>query len=225
LSSPTGDTYSTVMEPFGITHPIPLSFNASVFLLHFGMHQLGLYTLCVFYILLSHVAARPFPASILAPPSNATLAILAASTVVTISPSLTANAVTTSHTGTHKPLASTHTSRTSFSQPSGTPTSSPYRSAQTHHPLPASAIVGVVFGALAGLVFVLSVARCWCSWKKTPPPDRIQSLVTRYELEREMQAAMVAPLTAYVRPPPPPYRPPPPRYESVKPSPPPPAHL
>src|SRR5882762_2002952 len=176
-------------------------------------------------------AAGSFVVSTTASPSN-TLAVLVASTITAASSSPLASINTVSsisNTPSHVPHFPTHTSLFSFSdhrwtrQPA-TPTSSPRQNSPTHQPISTSTIVGIVFGALAGCVFVLSLLRCCWSWRKTPPHDRIESLIHRHNLQREMEEAMVAPLRVQMRPPPPPYRPPPPGYESVMPSSPPPAH-
>jgi len=195
------------------------------------MHRLGLFTICIFYILLSYTTARSSAISVTAPPSitPAILAKTSASLASDTDPDSTSH---TTSRGTHVPHIPSHISSFTFShrpwtQPPATPTtSSPPQSSQTHHPIETMAIVGIIFGAIAGLVLVLSVARCWWSWRKTPSRDRIAALMHRYNLEREMEEAVVEPLRARVRrPPPPPYRPPPPGYEHIMPSSPPPAHL
>jgi hypothetical protein len=137
---------------------------------------------------------------------------------------------TTSHRtsrGTHRPQVPTLSTPfvLTWHPPPPTPSSS-LRHVHSHHHLQTTAIVGIVIGAAVGLVLILSVGRCWWSWRKTPSRDRIAALMHRYNLEREMEDAVVRPLSARVRrPPPPPYRPPPPGYECVLPSSPPPAHL
>lgn len=194
-----------------------------------------MYTLCVFYLLLSYTAARP--STVLTTPSINYVLLAASTGASTVTHTGSTTSHTTLHTTlpeTHGPHVSTHTvsplpiSNNPSTQSPVTPASSSPQeeSSQTHHPITASTIVGIVFGGLAGLVLVLSVGRCWWSWRKTPSRDRIESLMHRYDLDREMEQARVEPLREIARRlPPPPYRPPPPGYEHVVPSSLPPAHL
>lgn len=187
------------------------------------MHRLGLYTLCIFYNLLCYAAAL----SITVP--STTHAVLAPSTKTSTSLHLDTSTLQATSRGTHGPHVPSHAS---FSishhpwTPSPASVTSSSRPQRSHHPIQTRTILGIIFGGLAGLMLVGSVGRCWWSWRKTPSRDRIETLLHRYNLEREMEQATLEPLRARVRrPPPPPYRPPPPGYESVMPSSPPAAHL
>jgi len=206
------------------------------------MHRLGFYTLCIFYILLRYTAALSSDVSFTAPPST-TLANLAASTQTSALDSSASNTdsdlVTdtdtdiTSHTTSrsHRPHLSAHSSsvttrHTWMTLPPSPTSSSPLRQLHPQQQTQASTIAGIIFGTLAGLVLMLSVGRCWWSWRHTPSRDRIATLMHRYNLEREMEDALVQPFMARVRrPPPPPYRPRPPGYDSAFLSSPPLAHL
>ena len=92
-----------------------------------------------------------------------------------------------------------------------------YGSSQTPpHPLSRLAVAGIVVGTLAAFTVMLIILRCWWHWKKTPQRNRIEALLHRYQLDREMGEAAVEPIRARVpRPPPPPYRPPPPGYNDT----------
>ena len=77
--------------------------------------------------------------------------------------------------------------------------------------------VAIVFEVLAGalaLVIVAALARCWYSYRRTPSRDRIGALLSRHQLEREMEEQqrdrmerISRAMEAYRwRPPPPPYQ-------------------
>ena len=137
--------------------------------------------------------------------------------------------LTPSHGGTdtaiHKPFPSHSTHFTYHTWQPPLPTASPSLSdgsSQTpSHPLSRLAIAGIVVGTFAALAVALIILRCWWHWKKTPQRNRIEALLHRYQLDREMGEAAVEPLRSRVpRPPPPPYRPPPPEYNDTLLSPP-----
>ncbi|KIM91169.1 hypothetical protein PILCRDRAFT_166561 [Piloderma croceum F 1598] len=199
------------------------------------MHRLGLYTFGIFYILLSYTAAAVVSitadsSTALSPLAVSTKTSALSSSASTIKTSDPDPDGTTSHSisrGTHRPQLPTGSTSFTYTwhHPSPSPSPTPHVQSHHHH-LQITSIVGIVLGAAAGLVLILSVGRCWWSWRKTPSRDRIEALMHRYNLEREMEDAVVRPLRARVRrPPPPPYRPPPPGYECALPSSPPPAHL
>ena len=229
-----GETAALTLCPFTRYAP---RLRLCAFCASSGMHRLGLYTLCILYILLRCVSVNHhwplhdlrLPSYTAAPVSSTSPSVILVKTS-TSSHSDTNTGSTASHStslGTHGPHISSHTSPFSFSHhPQPTSTTPSSSTQHSHHRIRTMTILGIVFGGLAGFVLVLSVARCWWSWRKTPSRDRIASLMHRYNLEREMEQATVEPLRARVRrPPPPPYRHPPPGYDSVMPSSPPAAHL
>ncbi|KAI0720314.1 hypothetical protein C8T65DRAFT_801840 [Cerioporus squamosus] len=78
-------------------------------------------------------------------------------------------------------------------------------------------VVAIVFEVLAGalgLFVLLALTRCWYSYHRVPPPDRIGALLSRHQLEREMEEQqrdrmerVSRAMEAYRwRPPPPPYQ-------------------
>ncbi|KAI0082350.1 hypothetical protein K474DRAFT_500607 [Panus rudis PR-1116 ss-1] len=88
------------------------------------------------------------------------------------------------------------------------------------------AIVFETFAGIIGLIFFILFMRCIYRWKTAPPRDRIAALLSRHQLEREMeelereQIARRARRGSIIRPPPPPYQHAP-AYETVIQSPPP----
>ncbi|KAI0722741.1 hypothetical protein C8Q76DRAFT_720071 [Earliella scabrosa] len=96
------------------------------------------------------------------------------------------------------------------------PTSpSPDSSSSTRsHGQSAVAIVFEVIGGAVGLLVLLALGRCYYSYRRTPPRDRISALLSRHQLEREMQeqardrmARFSQAVETYRwRPPPPPYQ-------------------
>ncbi|KAI0796967.1 hypothetical protein C8Q75DRAFT_802631 [Abortiporus biennis] len=79
---------------------------------------------------------------------------------------------------------------------------------------PVVAIVFEVLAGIAGLAVILGLVRCFYVWKRTPSRDRIQTLLSRHRLEREMEELEREDLqrrmqhvrrTSLYRPPPPPY--------------------
>ncbi|KAJ7241926.1 hypothetical protein B0H12DRAFT_855321 [Mycena haematopus] len=93
----------------------------------------------------------------------------------------------------------------------------PVPSRHDPHPQQHNSEVTLVFeilGALAGVIFFLSIARCLYSYNRTPRHDRITSIIHRHQLQREMEELERHPPER--RPslvePPPPYIPPPPSY-------------
>ncbi|RDX53900.1 hypothetical protein OH76DRAFT_1399057 [Lentinus brumalis] len=90
------------------------------------------------------------------------------------------------------------------------------------HGQSAVAIVFEVLAGALGLFVLLALGRCWYSYRRVPPPDRIGALLSRHQLEREMEEQqrdrmerVSRAMEAYRwRPPPPPYQPAP-AYETV----------
>ncbi|KAJ6539643.1 hypothetical protein B0H19DRAFT_1269938 [Mycena capillaripes] len=80
-----------------------------------------------------------------------------------------------------------------------------------HHQSMAS-LVFEILGALAGVIFFLSVLRCIYSYNRTPSHDRITAILHRHQLHREMEElernppdrrrSLVEPPPPYVAPPP-----------------------
>ncbi|KAL4249672.1 hypothetical protein ABKN59_007039 [Abortiporus biennis] len=79
---------------------------------------------------------------------------------------------------------------------------------------PVVAIVFEILAGIAGLAVILGLVRCFYVWKRTPSRDRIQTLLSRHRLEREMEELEREDLqrrmqhvrrTSLYRPPPPPY--------------------
>ncbi|KAF7975118.1 hypothetical protein HWV62_10409 [Athelia sp. TMB] len=119
--------------------------------------------------------------------------------------------------GTHRPTHITHHPPPPHPTlpPPPPPPASP-TPAPPSHTLKPVAIVGLVLGALCAAAIAAGLARCYWSWRRTPPQDRVSAALHRYHLQREMEEAAAEPIRARVpRPPPPPYRPPPPGYEAV----------
>ncbi|KAF7352529.1 hypothetical protein MVEN_01217900 [Mycena venus] len=80
-----------------------------------------------------------------------------------------------------------------------------------HHQSEAT-LVFEILGALAGVIFFLSVVRCIYSYNRTPSHDRITSILHRHQLQREMEELERNPpdhRRSLVEPPPPPYIAPP----------------
>ncbi|EIW61687.1 uncharacterized protein TRAVEDRAFT_27209 [Trametes versicolor FP-101664 SS1] len=102
--------------------------------------------------------------------------------------------------------------------PSRAPPVAPASSGQ-----PPVAIAFEVLGGLVAVGLLAGIARCFIVWRRTPPRDRIAALMSRHQLEREMEEMerermerLNQALEARRwRPPPPPYQPPPPDYETV----------
>ncbi|RPD66972.1 hypothetical protein L226DRAFT_608239 [Lentinus tigrinus ALCF2SS1-7] len=103
--------------------------------------------------------------------------------------------------------------------PTGPVGGSPPRSS---HGQSAVAIVFEVLGGAVVLLIVLAIARCWYSYRRTPPRDRIGALLSRHQLEREMEEQQRDRMERINRamepyrwrPPPPPYQPAP-AYDAV----------
>ncbi|KAH9850774.1 hypothetical protein C2E23DRAFT_299190 [Lenzites betulinus] len=90
--------------------------------------------------------------------------------------------------------------------------------------------VAIAFEVLGGVVVLLVLAglvRCFVVWRRTPPRDRIEALMSRHRLEREMEEMERERMERLNRalearrwhPPPPPYQPAP-EYDAVVQSPP-----
>ncbi|KAF7792887.1 hypothetical protein EIP86_003988 [Pleurotus ostreatoroseus] len=129
--------------------------------------------------------------------------------------------------------------------PSPTDPSSDPNGPSHHHPPPplpphhshhnsqsAVAIAFEVIGAVAGAFLIFMLSRCLWSWRRTPQHDRIETLLSRHYLQREMQERERTELERRIwrnasvqRPPPPPYQPAP-AYDAVavEPCSPPPTH-
>ena len=87
-----------------------------------------------------------------------------------------------------------------------------------------------VLAGVAGVFIVLALVRCGWSWRRTPARDRIETVVDRHTLEREMAEIERRDLARRVRvarrltpPPPPPYQHAPDYDAAVEGPPPPPA--
>ncbi|KAH7916285.1 hypothetical protein BJ138DRAFT_1139997 [Hygrophoropsis aurantiaca] len=111
-----------------------------------------------------------------------------------------------------------HPSKTDHPHRSSYPSSDhyPHPHHHLHHQLEAVSVVFIVLGGIGGVTLVFFLFRCWYSYHKTPRRDRIATLLSRYNLEREMaEMEHEAPRRRWSLPlPPPPYQPPPPRYLS-----------
>ncbi|KAJ7864897.1 hypothetical protein B0H13DRAFT_2068642 [Mycena leptocephala] len=100
----------------------------------------------------------------------------------------------------------------------GSPTRSPGPAPSHFHPHPpphhqsTSSLVFEILGAIAGILFFLSVLRCIYSYNRTPSHDRITAILHRHQLQREMEelernpplrrASLVEPPPPYIAPPP-----------------------
>ncbi|CAL1701331.1 unnamed protein product [Somion occarium] len=108
---------------------------------------------------------------------------------------------------------------TQSGNPLAVPSSTPPDQPPSHHQSPV-AIVFECLAGLVGLIFIVWFTRCLYQYKRTPRQDRIAALLSRHELEREMEELEREQLqrrrrrTSLLRPPPPPYQPAP-AYESV----------
>ncbi|KAJ7284146.1 hypothetical protein C8J57DRAFT_754517 [Mycena rebaudengoi] len=132
------------------------------------------------------------------------------------------NAVMSSRSSTKKTATPAtrkhHTVKTIFRPPNPTrvppvpfPSSSNKRPSRHHHPQPVGTIVLATLGALAGLLLLASLLRCLYSYNRTPNHDRINSILHRHQLQREMEELERHPPErhrAFIAPPPP-YLPPP----------------
>ncbi|KAJ6515576.1 hypothetical protein C8R45DRAFT_1205807 [Mycena sanguinolenta] len=114
----------------------------------------------------------------------------------------------------HPPIASGDGQNTWRPNPTNHPAPIPshHDDHRPHHS--AATLVFEILGALAGVIFVLSVVRCIYSYKRTPTHDRITSVIHRHQLQREMEELERHPprRDSLVEPAPPPYVPPPPSY-------------
>ncbi|KAF9452417.1 hypothetical protein P691DRAFT_804534 [Macrolepiota fuliginosa MF-IS2] len=80
------------------------------------------------------------------------------------------------------------------------------------------AIVFEVIGGVVGLVVLVSCLRCCYIYNRTPRRDRIEGVLHRHQLERELAELERNPLALRRSPtndPVPPYFPPPPTYEAI----------
>ncbi|CDO73743.1 hypothetical protein BN946_scf185015.g71 [Trametes cinnabarina] len=110
-----------------------------------------------------------------------------------------------------------------FPPPSPPPTvAPPSRPVPADKGQPPIAIAFEVLGGVIALLVLLGLLRCFIVWRRTPPRDRIAALVSRHQLEREMEEQereRIERLSRALearrwRPPPPPYQPAP-QYEEV----------
>lgn len=91
-----------------------------------------------------------------------------------------------------------------------------------HHGQSPVAIVFEVLGAALALFLLFALARCFYSYRRTPPRDRIGAFMSRHQLEREIEEMERDRLQRFAQvvehyrwhPPPPPYQPAP-AYEEV----------
>ncbi|OBZ76050.1 hypothetical protein A0H81_03886 [Grifola frondosa] len=91
------------------------------------------------------------------------------------------------------------------------------RPSGTRHRQSTIAIVFEVLAGVAGIGIILGLLRCGYSWNRTPSRDRIASLLSRHQLEREMEEIerqQIEQRRPRTRAPPPPYQPAP-AYDSV----------
>lgn len=103
-----------------------------------------------------------------------------------------------------------------------TPLAAPQSSSPPSRGQSGVAIAFEVLGGALALILLITLGRCYYSYRKTPPRDRIGALLSRHQLEREIEEMerdrverVRAALEAYRwRPPPPPYQPAP-AYETV----------
>ncbi|KAJ7180393.1 hypothetical protein C8R43DRAFT_972893 [Mycena crocata] len=79
---------------------------------------------------------------------------------------------------TYRPVPTTHTVTP--------PAPSNFHPRPPHHQSIASLVL-IILGALAGIIFFLSVVRCIYSYNRTPQRDRISSILHRHQLQREME--------------------------------------
>ncbi|KAI0677352.1 hypothetical protein C8Q78DRAFT_85597 [Trametes maxima] len=106
--------------------------------------------------------------------------------------------------------------------PGQTPQPRPHPPPSSQAGQPPIAIAFEVLGGVIGLAILAGLARCYIVWRRTPPRDRIAALVSRHQLEREMEEMerermerLNQALEARRwRPPPPPYQQAP-EYEAV----------
>ncbi|KAJ6490287.1 hypothetical protein C8R47DRAFT_1124053 [Mycena vitilis] len=101
--------------------------------------------------------------------------------------------------------------------PASTPSHFFHDPPPAHHRQSMTSLVFEILGALAGIVFFLSVLRCLYSYNRTPSHDRITAILDRHQLQREMEelernGPPRRGRDSLVEPPPPPYVPPPPSY-------------
>ncbi|KAI0774459.1 hypothetical protein C8Q74DRAFT_836717 [Fomes fomentarius] len=110
-------------------------------------------------------------------------------------------------------------SRTPHSRPSATAAAI---SQPAHHGQSTVAIVFEVVGAALAFFILFALARCFYSYRRTPPRDRIGAFMSRHQLEREIEELERNRLQRFAEvvdhyrwhPPPPPYQPAP-AYEEV----------
>ncbi|KAF9006513.1 hypothetical protein BDQ17DRAFT_287977 [Cyathus striatus] len=84
------------------------------------------------------------------------------------------------------------------------------------HPQKPITIVFEVLGGAVGLAFLLGFLRCCYVYQRTPKRDRIAAVLSRHQLERELQELERNPTAlrrrSFILDPAPPYFPPPPAY-------------
>ncbi|KAJ7752794.1 hypothetical protein DFH07DRAFT_1061613 [Mycena maculata] len=96
------------------------------------------------------------------------------------------------------------------------PAPSASQTPQAQHTVSVASIVLEVLGALAGVIFLLSLLRCLYIYYRTPARDRVTAILHRHQLQREMEELERNPRERRrsLEPPPPPYLPPPPSYDN-----------
>ncbi|KAJ7368615.1 hypothetical protein DFH08DRAFT_947511 [Mycena albidolilacea] len=189
--------------------------------------------------LLPLLSAAPAPSLSSVPPSTVAAASTSASETSdgantahadSVTPSSASNSrqsTSQTPTTTHKPTAATskHHVATKTVQATGGqipvhstthivvpgPAPSHFHPKSQHHQSEAT-LVFEILGALAGVVFILSVIRCIYSYNRTPSRDRITAILHRHQLQREMEElerhppdrrhSLVEPPPPYVAPPP-----------------------